>query len=423
MTTRFLPDHPGLRALLATQALTGFNHNMLRSALLTLAAFRGFTAFGLSSETVVALSTILVVAPYVLFSIPAGRLADRFAKTAVIRAMMVFEVAIFVLMAIALVLTDTALLLFALLLAGIQAALMGPAKFGILPEMLRGPALVSGNGWLSASGTAATLAGLVLGNVLILDPVGFWMVVFGGIALSIAGWLSSLRIRGEGARDPGLVLKPSALIADYWVYFRSIARLPAIIAPLIGGAWFWFQGAAVTTLIPLYVAQSGAQAQVVSILLLAPTLGVTLGALCARSLIDRFSAPALALVLLPVLVLPGIDLWLMPPLDSPYAITRACFDLFVMAVGSGFYLIPMNAAIQRLTPPTERARFIGISHTLGGAAMILAGLIILLLVETALQASDIFLVTAVVTGAVSVICLMPTLAALAAPHGTTEERA
>lgn len=404
-----LIGHGELRALLATQVLTAFNHNMLRSALLTLAAFRGLTAFGLSSEAMVAVSTILVVAPYVLLSIPAGRLADRYAKGAVIRVMMVFEIVILGLMALALLLANAPLLLLAVLLAGIQAALMGPAKFGILPEIVDAQALTAGNGWLSAAGTAATLAGLLVGNILILDSVGFGLVVAGGVGLSVLGWFFSLGIGGDGAKDPGLKLTLPALAADYWVYFGAIGRVPGIVAPLIGSSWFWFQGAAVTTLIPLYVAQSGQAPHVVSILLLAPTAGVVIGAVCASPLLSRFPPLALALVLLPVIVLPGVDLWFMPALTGPYDIARATADLLVMAAGSGFYLVPLTTSIQRLTPPSERARFIGVSHTLSGLAMMCAGLAVLLLTATPLSVADIFLGTAILTGLVAAPCLLATL--------------
>lgn len=409
MTIRAPIRHPGLLALLTTQALTAFNHGMLRSALLTLAAFRGFTAFGLSSEAIVALSTILIVAPYVVFSIPAGRLADRYAKGVVIRTMMAFEIAILGLMAIALTVSSTPLLLLAVLLAGTQSALMGPAKFGIMPEIVPSDALILGNGWLSAAGTAATLAGLVLGNILILDNVGFWAVVAGGIGLSLAGWLASLRIGGGGAKDVSLSLGLPALASDYWVYFRGIARVPGIVAPLIGSSWFWFQGAAVTTLIPLYVAHSTRDPQVVSILLLAPTAGVVIGAISASLLLRRFRPATLCLALVPTIVLPGLDLWFMPALTGPYDIARATADLLVMAAGSGFYLVPLTAAIQRLTPPSERARFIGVSHTLSGFAMILAGLAVLLLTSTELRVVDIFLATTILTALLAATCLLATL--------------
>lgn len=395
-----------LLALLGAQALSTFAHSLLRSALLTLVSFRGLTLAGLSPEAVVAISTLLVVLPYVVLSLPAGRLADLLPKASVLRAMLAFDLVALSLGALGLALGNTALLLLALLLAGIQAALMGPAKFAILPELAPGHALTASNGWTSASGTVAVLAGLILGNVLILDPAGFWIVTLGGVVVAaIAWWLGSL-VGGEPARNPDLSLRPAALAEDYRGLLARLWDNPLIAWSVLGSSLFWFQGTVATALIPFYVAQSGQPVYFVSLLLLAISAGVALGSLSANPLIRRFRPLHLSLALVALIALPGLDFALMPHGAGVDTIIRVAFDMFVAAAGAGFYLVPLTAAIQQLAPADERARFVGISHTLSGLAMCCGGLAILVYPLLALSVTDTYLVITLVTALVAALCLL-----------------
>ena len=159
-------------ALLAAQAISTFNHSMLRSATLTLVSFRGLSALGMATETVIALSTLVVVLPYVLLSLPAGRLSDKLSRTTIIRKMIGIDVPIVVLGVLGLAAGQVILLVIVLLLAGIQAALLGPAKYAILPDLVPPDRLVWINGWISAAGTVAVTLGLTLGSLLALNDVG-----------------------------------------------------------------------------------------------------------------------------------------------------------------------------------------------------------------------------------------------------------
>jgi MFS family permease len=124
----------GFRALLATQALSAFNHNLLRSAILTLVAFGALDGAGLGSETTIALSTLFLVAPYAVLSLPAGRLADRFPKARLIRWTKAFEIVVFGIAGAGLLLMNVPILL--LVPGGGPGAEVGPDLYGELVEAL-----------------------------------------------------------------------------------------------------------------------------------------------------------------------------------------------------------------------------------------------------------------------------------------------
>lgn len=392
----------GFGALVATQALGAFSQNMLRATLLTLVAFRPLDTGGLGRETVAALSTLFIVAPYAMLSLPAGRLADRMPKSNLIQAVKLSEIPVFVLAALGLLSGHVGLVLAALLLAGVCAALLGPAKFGIIPDLVEGADLISGNAWISATSTLAILGGLIAGNLLALSAGGLSIVAYGGVFLTVIAAGISQLIPRRRATAPEVSLHPQAFVADFADSVTRVRQLPAIILPILGCSWFWFQGTVSTSLIPLYVAEGGMlHESVVSVMLVAASLGVTAGAVAAH-LLSRRSLPFwFPPAVLCVTAAPGLDLWLAAPLEDSVDLVRAVVDLTLISAGCGLFVVPLGAAVQHLTPPGERARFVGINHTCNGLAMILAGAALLLLNLPGISAATLFAGSALISGAVA----------------------
>ncbi len=119
--------------LLVTQFLGATNDNILR-----------WLVIGIGKEyvekdqisLVLALGSGCFVLPYVLLAAPAGYLADRFSKRAVIVACKIAEIFIMCFAVAAVVVGSPVMLFLVLMLMGAQSALFGPAKLGSIPEML-----------------------------------------------------------------------------------------------------------------------------------------------------------------------------------------------------------------------------------------------------------------------------------------------
>lgn len=367
MTVRPLRSR-GLLALVWVQALTAFNHNMLRSAILTLVAFGTLSGLGLDAEATIGLVTMLMVAPYVLISLPAGRLADIYSRAALMQVVKAFGIGVFAIAALGLLLGNVPLLLLASLLCGIEAALLGPAKFAILPDLVPGERLVAANGIMSATSTLAILLGLIAGNVLVTSSAGFAVIAWGGLALAAASWTISLMVPRAAAAVP-LVER-----ADLKGSLRHLARQPAIALAIVGCSWFWFQGAVSTSLLPLLVAAGdGLPESAASLLLIALMAGIAIGAMGARLWSERKLRPAHVVVLALVLLLPGVDLWLVGGPRSFGELIRVALDLCVLAIGAGFHIVLLSAGLQRNTPNRDRARVMGLNHLANGIGMLLAG--------------------------------------------------
>ena len=86
----------------------------------------------------------MFVIPFLLFAGYAGQIADRFSKTRVLQITKAFEMVIMLVGIVALLARSIDMLLVVLFLLAVQANFFSPAKYGILPEMLRRSATDAG---------------------------------------------------------------------------------------------------------------------------------------------------------------------------------------------------------------------------------------------------------------------------------------
>src|SRR5271157_4011840 len=150
--------------LALAQSCGALNDNLVKNAMVVLAIFHlHIGGAGLS-----ALAGALFIAPYALLSATAGKLADRFPKPRLIRWYKAMEVVLMVLAALAFLSRDVTALLVVLVGLGVQAALFGPVKYGVLPELLPVGELIAGNGIIEATTFLCIVAGTVAGGGLIL---------------------------------------------------------------------------------------------------------------------------------------------------------------------------------------------------------------------------------------------------------------
>ncbi|MBM4266138.1 MAG: hypothetical protein FJ144_05905, partial [Deltaproteobacteria bacterium] len=80
---------------------------------------------------------------------------------------------------------------------------------------------------------------------------------------------------------------------------------------------------------------------------------------------------------------------------------RIAIGLTLLALFSGFFIVPLTTMIQERTDAKERSRVIAGSNILGGLFMVLASLVLVGLLEARLTIPQIFLVLAAMNGAVA----------------------
>jgi 1-acyl-sn-glycerol-3-phosphate acyltransferase len=403
--------------LFATQFLGAFNDNLLKNALVILIAYRSMSVLGLSPETLVALAGGLFILPFFLFSATAGQLADRFAKFQLIRAVKAAEIAIMTVAAFGFREPSLGLLLLALFLMGTHSSIFGPVKYSILPQLLGPDELVAGNALVETGTFLAILLGTIGGGAAVaagdagLAALGFVMIFVAALGLG-----ASFLIPRVPAQDPTLRVELSP-IAPMRECFRLTVKTRPVLLSVLGVSWFWFFGSVIVSVLPTYTRDVlFADEGVVTFFLTLFCVGIGVGSL----LCERLSGRKLELGLVPLGTIGmtwfAFDLFLAGApgqtitdvglhglgafLTAPGG-TRIAIDLTLLALFSGFFIVPLTTLIQERADPRERSRVIAGSNILGGLFMVLASFVLVGLRAAHLTIPQIFLVLAAMNGAVA----------------------
>src|SRR5213594_1659689 len=154
----------GFWSLIATQFQGAFNENALKFLVIYL--ILAVEKDKAQRDQMELLVGVLFAAPFILFSLMGGYLADRFSKRVVTIWTKVFEVGVMLFATAALVGPNLKLALAAIFLVCTQGAFFGPPKYGLLPELLPPERLSWGNGILELGTFVAIITGTTFGAVL-----------------------------------------------------------------------------------------------------------------------------------------------------------------------------------------------------------------------------------------------------------------
>jgi 1-acyl-sn-glycerol-3-phosphate acyltransferase len=406
---RFLP-------FFLTQSLGAFNDNVFKNALVALVAFV-MTDLAAADRTLLTnLAAALFIAPYFLFSATAGQLAERYDKARLARAIKLMEVAIMAVAAAGFITHHVEFLLAMVFMMGLHSTLFGPLKYSILPQVLRPDELVGGNGLVEMGTFVAILGGSLLGSALIqMGDAGPWLVSAACIVFALAGVATAWAIPSVAAPTPDLRINPNVL-AETVSILRYLAGQRTVFLACLGVSWFWFFGSVYFVQLPNFATQVlGGDGGVYQFLLALFSIGVAVGSL----LCERLSGHKVEIGLVPFgslgMTVFGIDIYFARPelaaatgasLTELFAhvwMWRLSFDLAMLAVFCGFFIVPLFALIQTRTEKSHQSRVIAANNILNALFMVAAtGLAVLLLNVAGLTIPQLLLVVAIFNAVVAI---------------------
>jgi acyl-[acyl-carrier-protein]-phospholipid O-acyltransferase/long-chain-fatty-acid--[acyl-carrier-protein] ligase len=348
----------GFWSLIATQFQGAFNENALKFLVIYLIlAGEKDKAHRDQLELLVG---VLFAAPFVLFSLTGGYLADRFSKRAVTIWTKVFEVGVMLFAAAALVGPNLNFALAAIFLVCTQGALFGPSKYGLLPELLPPEKLSWGNGVLELGTFLAIIVGSVGGSFLaeVFDGREIYSgaLLFGFTILGLA-W--SFGIRRVPAADPAKKFHLTSLI-DVWSPMKAIRADRVLWLAVLGNTYFFFVAGLLQFNIFIYgqdvlhlrSTQGG-------FLQAAIAIGIGLGSFAAGYL----SGGKIEYGLIPLGSLGMTSLGLC--LAIPDLSFRAVLILLaVLGFFGGFFIVPISALIQHQPEEDKKGVVIGAANWL-----------------------------------------------------------
>lgn len=408
-STRSPLSRPGFPAFFATQLLSAFNDNFFKNALVLWVTAHQASVLGLSPAQMISVCSGVFIAPFFLLSATAGQLADRYEKTLIVRAVKIAELVILALAAYGFVSAALWPMLAALLLMGVHSAFLGPVKYSILPQLLPNDELVEGNALVEMGTFLAILGGTIGGGMLVLlEPGGPDMVAVAILAVAVVGLLLSFRMMRLPSGDPGVRIHSNPFTPTFEI-LRIVKRTRAVFLSVLGISWFWFFGAVLLSILPVYAHDTlHAEEKVVTLFFGVFCIGMAIGSL----LTERLSGKNLELGLVPFgsigmtlctldlyfvgtpSVVPAVPLSVTAFLASEHAY-RILADLFVMALFGGFYSVPLYTLLQQRSEPSERSRVVAGNNILNALFMVIGAVMLAALDALKFSVPSVFLVLAV----------------------------
>ncbi len=282
-------------SLFFTQYLGAFNDNFFRVALGTYITYKVTSLSPDQKGVLTALAVGFFMVPFFLFSAMAGELADKYRKDILIKATKVLEVIIAILVGIGFYYNSINMLLIVLFIMGLQSTLFGPAKYSILPDILKEDQLITGNGIIEAATYAAMLQGMIYGGMIIelKEFTLFGYTLTGGEQLipgaifivAVIGLLASLFMPAQQASDNNVKVDANFLRST-WKNMAFAKQNHSIFLCILGISWFWMVGAVLTSqFLPLSQIFLKGNSQVSTLLLALFSCGIGLGSLLCNVLV------------------------------------------------------------------------------------------------------------------------------------------
>ena len=190
-----------------------------------------------------ALPSTLFALPFVLLGPLTGSLADRISKTRIVWWANGLEIAVMSMACLSFSMQHYGVLMATVFFMGAQSALFGPAKYGIIKELVGQKDLARANSLIQASTMLAILSGAVLGGYLAQNFGGrLWQAGLVYIALATAGFCVSLLMRKTPAYEPGKQIgwNPWSSFRSHWGAMQGDDMLKRAI---LASAFFYMMAA------------------------------------------------------------------------------------------------------------------------------------------------------------------------------------
>ena len=398
-----------------TQFLGAGNDNIFKFAFTVLATYHAAEWGGMDSKLAGPIIGGLFILPFMLFSATAGQLADKYDKALLARWVKNLEIVFMLVIAAGFVWHSAPLLFLGVFLMGCHSTLFGPVKFAYLPQHLTENELTGGNGMVEMGTFVAILLGTMLGGALVAIPgMGPTYVGMTSLVIAVAGRLAAQFIPASPAPAPDLKVNWNP-ITETLANLKIAGQNRTVFLSLIGISWLWFFGAIFLTSFTGFSKDvlSGNE-QVVTLLLALFSIGIGLGCI----LCEKMSGHKVEIGLVPFgsigMTIFAADLYFASRGLQVHALTgalefmkigahwRIMADLFLLAMFSGFYSVPLYALMQARAEPAYRARIVAANNILNAIFMVVASLMAAAILHGGLSLPELYLVVGIMNAAVAI---------------------
>ena len=365
----------GFWSLIVTQFQGAFNDNALKFLVIYLVVDLGLPQQ--QRDWLVLVVGALFALPFILFSMTGGFLADRYSKRSVTIATKFLELAAMSFALVALARGSFLLETIGVFVISSQAALFGPSKYGLLPEILPEKDLSWGNGVIELGTFLAAISATVASGYLAFYFRGKqeWSGVF-LLGCTVLGLAASLGISRVPAANPSRKFNANPL-GDLFEQIGVIRADPVLRWAFVGNMYLWFLAALLQFTIVVYGHDIlRIDERHISYLQAAVAIGIGTGALITGYL----SSGKIEYGLIPLGAV-GMTVFGFLSAAQGLSLVRVSVYLGLLGFFGGFYAVPMQALIQHRPDPARKGGVIAAANLVSFVGVFLAAGVYYLLAE------------------------------------------
>jgi MFS family permease len=437
---------PSFQGLLATQFFGAANDNILKG-ILTFMVIEGGVWEGQLGKGGQGIVALVFTLPFMLFSGFAGQVADRHSKQQVTLWVKIAEIPIAAIAFIGFWVGNLWITLISLIALTIQSAFFGPAKYGMIPEIVDEGQLSRANGTINMMTNLAVIVGTLTAGTIsdrydpkipaptqvsstssvvstisfdansldVNQPLGsttqlqasegiIWLpgtvlLLVAVVGLGTALLIPRLRV---GDREVKYSWNPLTVYLDS---IKEMAKTRLLMVMLAWGYFYMLAGLALLIL-PEYTNVLGINRENASVLMGVMGVAIGLGCMAAGFLSGNKIRPQLIPIGAAGLIVFFVLLGMRPSLQMPATtgmldVASTPESLFVLGAGffAGFYIVPLQSLLQKLSPDGERGRFLGTANAVSFTFLAVSSLIYWLIRPLFNNPQQIFFVSAALMAA------------------------
>ncbi len=369
MTSNY--KHGTFKWLNITQFLGALNDNLFK---LSMVFFLIATDPGINPDSVMANTGAVFVLPFLLFSDAAGVLADRLSKQRIIITLKTIEIGLMSLGALCFFFKSNYGLYMVLFLMCTQSAFFGPAKYGIVPELVPVERLSKANSYLICATFLSIIIGTIMASFMATGEKGYIICGIVCVAASCAGFLASRKIYKTSPCKGTDVISPFFFIG-IWKTLKSVSKDNYLFMCVLTSSYFWMVAAYTQmNLVPYGIELmhlTPEKSNLVGYLYIVTAVGVGAGAMIAGLISGR----NIEYGIVPIGAL-GLSICLACLNFTANFFVWALVIILFLGISAGLFKVPLNAFIQWKTPDDKRGAVLAATNFLNFTGILCATLMI-----------------------------------------------
>ena len=304
----------------------------------------------------------LFILPYVLFSAPAGQLADVMNKARIMRSVKIAEIGIMGLASAGFFLHSLPLLLAALFLMGVHSTVFGPVKYAVLPQVLSDRELLAGNAWVEMGTFVSILSGTLAAGYMSTHGEQPELLSLSIVFTAVLGFLFSSAIPDTGEPDVRLSLSFHPRATRRLI--QQTRRQARVWHSVIAISWFWLMGSVLLAQLPAIVKDVlRLGSNEVTGLLAAFSISVGVGSLLCEKILRGE-------VNLKIVPWAGVGISVFSLHLGLSGANWAMLDLSLIGIFSGLFIVPLYTLVQKESPRQTTSSAIAANNIMNALFMV-----------------------------------------------------